>query len=135
MSELNIPITPVTRHPSRERRVLVVDDEEAVRTFVARTLTRAGFQTYLATGGREAIEVASATGPFDLIITDLVMPEMAGNQVVRTLRKRWPDLKVLYLTGYGDRLMDDPVALEGNEAFLDKPCSGRSLLDAIALVT
>jgi two-component system cell cycle sensor histidine kinase/response regulator CckA len=131
MSALNVPLT----QPPRERRVLIVDDEESVRAFVARLLHRAGFQTYLAAGGREAIDVASAAGPFVLVVTDLVMPDMAGNQVVRTLRARWPDLKVLYLTGYGDRLMNDPVAVEGNEAFLDKPCSGRSLLDAIAAIT
>jgi len=134
MSARNDP-APVSVGVSSERRVLIVDDEASVRTFVARTLTGAGFQTYLAGGGREAIDVASTAGPFDLIVTDLIMPDMTGDQVVRTLRQHWPDVKVLYLTGYGDRLMDDGVAVEGHEAFLDKPCSGRSLLDAIALLT
>jgi CheY-like chemotaxis protein len=117
------------------RRVLVVDDEESVRTLIARALTNAGFCTVVAAGGREAIDVASTDGPFDLILTDLMMPHMTGDQVVRTLRQQWPELKVLYLTGYSERLSEDRASLWADEAFLDKPCSVKSLLQAVSLIS
>src|SRR5581483_4214382 len=68
------------------------------------------------------------------ILTDLVMPQMTGDEVVRRLRAQWPDLKVLYLTGHSDRLFDERSALWADEAFLDKPCSVKALLQALSLL-
>jgi CheY-like chemotaxis protein len=128
-------MAPADRAPSTSGiRVLVVDDEEPVRKFITRVLTDAGFQTQVASSGPEAIKLASGSGPFDLILTDLVMPEMSGDEVVRSLRGRWPELKVLYLTGHSDRLFDERSTLWADEAFLDKPCGVKSLLQAISLL-
>jgi two-component system cell cycle sensor histidine kinase/response regulator CckA len=114
--------------------VLVVDDEESVRKFVERVLAEAGYRTHLAGDGTEAIDVASKVGQFDILVTDLMMPRMPGDELARRLRQNEPGLKVLYLTGYSDQLFKEKVTLWEDEAFLDKPCSVRGLSEAVSLL-
>jgi CheY-like chemotaxis protein len=114
--------------------VLVVDDEEPVRKLVDRVLRGAGYRTILAGDGVEALEVAQAAGDFDLLVTDVMMPQMCGDELARRLRQGEPRLKVLYLTGYTDRLFKEKVTLWEDEAFLDKPCSVKGLLEAVSLL-
>jgi two-component system cell cycle sensor histidine kinase/response regulator CckA len=113
-------------------RVLVVDDEESIRTYVDRVLSKAGYRTTLATGGPDAIGVAAADR-FDLLLTDVMMPDMTGAELARRLRQINPLLKVLYLTGYTDQLFTEKVTLWEDEAFLEKPCSPEALLQAVSL--
>jgi len=121
--------------PSSEpARVLVVDDEEAIRKFVTRVLSDAGYRTVVAASGPEAITIAAGADAFDLIVTDLMMPEMTGDELARRLRQNEPALKVLYLTGFSDRLFKEKVTLWEDEAFLDKPCSVKSLREAVSLL-
>jgi two-component system cell cycle sensor histidine kinase/response regulator CckA len=114
--------------------VLVVDDEEVIRRFVERVLQEAGYKTVLAPDGPEALEAAARLGPFDLLVTDMMMPKMAGDELARRLRVIEPKLKILYLTGYSDRLFKEKVMLWEDEAFLDKPCSMNSLVEAVSLL-
>jgi two-component system, cell cycle sensor histidine kinase and response regulator CckA len=114
--------------------VLVVDDEQSVRKFVERVLGEAGYTTVAATDGPEAIEKAATLQPFDLLVTDLMMPQMTGDELARRLRVSQPALKVLYLTGFSDRLFKEKVTLWADEAFLDKPCSMKGLLQAVSLL-
>lgn len=114
--------------------VLIVDDEEPVRKFVDRVLSDAGYRTALASNGAEAIELASKLDRLDVLVTDLMMPEMQGDELARRLRADSPSLKVLYLTGYSDRLFKDKITLWEDEAFLDKPCSVKGLLQAVSLL-
>src|SRR5215470_2568801 len=87
-----------TREADRgPRTALVVDDEEPVRRFVNRVLTEANYRTTLAADGAEAVTMAAAHGPFDILVTDLMMPEMTGDELARRLRQNDPRLKVLYL--------------------------------------
>jgi two-component system cell cycle sensor histidine kinase/response regulator CckA len=109
-----------------------VDDEAQVREFVARALRDAGYTTAVAPDGPEALEVAAAQ-PFDLLVTDLLMPKMHGTELARRLRQDDPDLKVLYLTGYSDQLFKERSMWAG-EAFLDKPCTVKGLREAVALL-
>src|ERR1700741_5025445 len=90
--------------PKRPTRVLVVDDEEPVRRFVERVLSEAGYVTTVANDGTDAVFLAGNGAPFDILVTDLVMPEMSGDELARRLRQNDPSLKVLYLTGFSDRL-------------------------------
>jgi two-component system cell cycle sensor histidine kinase/response regulator CckA len=113
---------------------LVVDDEEPIRTFVDRVLTGAGYKTTLAANGAEALEVAQKVGPFDLLVTDLMMPQMTGDELARRLRQGEPELKVLYLTGFSDYLFKQKATLWEDEAFLDKPCSIKGLTEAVSLL-
>ncbi len=120
--------------PDHPISVLIVDDEEAVRRFVDRVMRDAGYTTALAADGVEALEIASKVGTVDILITDVMMPQMLGDELARRLRQSEPSLKVLYLTGYSDRLFKEKVTLWADEAYLDKPCSVRGLLQAVSLL-
>ena len=113
---------------------LIVDDEEPVRRFVERVLHGAGYQTTTAGDGPEALEVAQKLGALDVLVTDVMMPQMSGDELARRLRQTDPSLKVLYLTGYSDRLFKEKVTLWEDEAFLDKPCSVKGLAQAVSLL-
>ena len=115
--------------------VLVVDDEEPVRKFVERVLREAGYKTATASDGPEAIEVAKKMESLDILVTDMMMPQMTGDELARRLRQtEQRGLKVLYLTGFSDRLFKEKVTLWADEAFLDKPSSVKGLLQAVALL-
>jgi CheY-like chemotaxis protein len=115
--------------------VLVVDDEEPVRRFVARALALHGYLVTSASDGVAGLEAAAAAEkPFDLLFTDLMMPEMNGDELAMRLRQKWPSLKVLYLTGHSERLFAERMTLWADEAFLDKPCTVNALLEAVSLL-
>ncbi len=118
--------------PTRTYRILIVDDEPPVATFVERTLRAAGYDTVTVHDGAAAI-AASANEVFDLLITDLMMPTMTGDQLARTLRRQDPDLAVLYLTGYADQLFKERMQLWARESFLEKPASMQAVREAVSL--
>jgi CheY-like chemotaxis protein len=113
----------------------VVDDEEPIRRYVDRVMREAGHETALAGDGPEAIEVARTFQPLDLLLTDVLMPQMSGVELARRLRQTEPGLKVLYLTGFSDSLFKERVTLWEDEAYLDKPCSVKALLQVVSLLT
>jgi two-component system, cell cycle sensor histidine kinase and response regulator CckA len=127
-------VKPMKSTPRKPSNVLFVDDEEAVRLFVARVVQEAGYQTTTASDGPEAIEAASKLQSIDLLITDLMMPKMSGDELARRLRMNQPSLKVLHLTGFSDRLFKERTTLWQDEAFLEKPCSVKGLMEAIELL-
>ena len=120
--------------PSHPISVLIVDDEPSVQRFVERVLSEAGYSTKVAGDGPEALEVASRMEEFDLVVTDVMMPQMTGDELARRLRVQHPTVKVLYLTGFSDRLFKEKVTLWADEAFLDKPCTVKGLLEAVSLL-
>ncbi len=120
--------------PAPQGPVLVVDDEEAVLRFVDRVLRDAGYKTAMANSGPEAIETAKKVGPLGALVTDVMMPGMTGDELARVLRQTEPGLKVLYLTGYSDRLFKEKTMLWADEAFLDKPCTVKGLREAVSLL-
>jgi CheY-like chemotaxis protein len=120
--------------PKRPLLVLIVDDDESVLTFVERVLSEAGYRTMVASNGPDAIEIARKT-PIDLLLTDVNMPQMTGDELARRLRHDEPALKVLYLTGYSDQLFRDKATLWQDEAYLEKPCTIAGLLQAVSLIT
>lgn len=113
--------------------ILVVDDEAAVREFVDRVLSGAGFSTTLAEDGAAALRLSSESGTPDLLLTDLNMPGMRGDELAAAMRRATPDLKVLYLTGFADQLFVQRRTLWEGESFLEKPCSVKGLLEAVNL--
>lgn len=114
--------------------VLVVDDEEPILRLVDRVLKRAGYVTRLASSGADALAIAEGPGPLDVLVTDMMMPEMNGDEVARRLRLKHPALQVLYCTGYSDHLFDEKGAMWEGEAFLEKPCGPKALLEAVSLL-
>ena len=113
--------------------VLVVDDEPMIRQISRRTLEANGYVVTEAASGLEAIELLSHGTPLDLLIADLDMPELTGDEMVRRIRTIRPELKVLYVTGHIDLLMDARPLWEG-EAFLDKPFNATGLREAVSLL-
>jgi two-component system cell cycle sensor histidine kinase/response regulator CckA len=108
--------------------ILLVEDEEIVRTVTAEILEDAGYTVLSAANGREALELAAAfEGPIDVLLTDWLMPEMGGPEVAIGLRAVRPELKVIFMSGYaeGEAVLDQ---LErGAAAFLAKPFSAAEL--------
>lgn len=123
------PKTPATPPTT----VLVVDDEPAIRQIARRILEDGGYQITEAEGGLEAIALLAQGHPLDLLMADLDMPGLGGDEMVRRIRATRPDLKVLYVTGHIDRLMDARPLWEG-EAFLEKPFNPIGLREAISLL-
>ncbi len=120
--------------PTQIGPILIVDDEEPVVKFVDRVLKDAGYQTATALNGPEAVETAKKIGPLGALVTDVMMPGMTGDELARVLRQGEPGLKVLYLTGYSDRLFKEKSTLWADEAFLDKPCTMKGLREAVSLL-
>jgi two-component system, NtrC family, response regulator AtoC len=107
----------------RSGRVLVADDEEGVRTFVAEALERDGHEVVQAADGAEALRAAREE-PFDVVITDLKMPKMDGMSLVRTLRTEQPDTELIVLTAFGDVATAVEAMKLGVFDYLQKPLSG-----------
>jgi CheY-like chemotaxis protein len=124
---------PGIKVPKQRLSVLVVDDEPSVRDFIQRVLEGAGYQTRMADSGLAALQIFGEKGTPDLLLTDLNMPGMRGDELAAKMRRESPDLKVLYLTGYSDQLFAERTTLWENETFLDKPCSVNGLLEAVNL--
>jgi len=119
---------------AESRAVLVVDDEEPVRKFVERVLREAGYKTSMAGSGSEALDIAAQLSSLDVLVTDVMMPQMAGGELARRLRQAQPSVKVLYLTGYADHLFKEKAMLWEDEAYLEKPCTIKALLEAVSLL-
>ena len=113
--------------------VLVVDDEEGIRMLERRVLEADGYTVIEAANGLDAIALLATGTHADLLLADLDMPELGGDEMVSRVRTTRPDLKVLYVTGHIDRLMDARPLWEG-EAFLDKPFTAAGLTEAAALL-
>jgi CheY-like chemotaxis protein len=123
-----------TANKKRPPRVLVVDDDESTRTFADQVLRRAGYEVVLASNALEALKIALDQTPFNVFVIDLHMPQMWGDELARQLRLRDPDAKVLYFTGYSERLFDRQQVLRGDEAFLDKPATMQGLAQSVSLL-
>lgn len=126
----------MTSQPSsaEQARILIVDDEPGIREFVDRSLRQAGYITATAADGPDALRVAESFGTFALLLTDVRMPAMDGDDLARRIRQREPDVKVLYFTGFSDQLFRGKHTLWEGEAFLDKPTTAKGLLEAVSLL-
>ena len=114
--------------PRGTETVLVVEDEKGVRDFAVTSLRQLGYQAEAACDSEEALGLLQARGGrFDLVITDVVMPKLSGPQLVEALRKRIPDVRVLYMSGYTDDTVVRHGLLEAEVAFLQKPFSVQEL--------
>jgi len=113
--------------------VLVVEDEPDVKRMTERILTKGGYSVIGTTGGAKAIEICrDGEQEIDLLLTDVIMPEMLGTELVERLRAAQPDLKVIYMSGYShDVLAPQALGGNGNGGFIEKPFNTRALLSAV----
>ncbi len=109
--------------------ILVVEDEDALRNITCKILKNLGYTVYQASSGEEAQKIVNGNGKrnVELVITDVVMPELSGSELVKRLTRHNPELRVLYISGY----TDDAIIRHGVSAdevsFLQKPFTARSL--------
>jgi PAS domain S-box-containing protein len=109
--------------------VLVVEDSDDLREIVDRILTQSGYQVMVAADGAEAIEMSRKfTGHIDLLLTDVVMPHMQGNELAPLLVAARPGLRVLYMSGFAQPALAADGTLPPELALLDKPFNEPTLL-------
>jgi len=108
--------------------ILVVDDEEVIRDFLSEVLE--DYNITLACDGDEAIDKLKQQ-QFDLVITDLRMPRVPGEEVVKTAHKISPDTKVIVISGYSSLYTASQSVSSGACAFLSKPFSIKELIQAV----
>jgi DNA-binding NtrC family response regulator len=111
-------------------KILVIDDEDIVRTSCSRTLRPEGFEVSLAKNGAEGLKLASED-TFDLVLTDLKMPDMDGIEVLRSIKEKWPKTEVIIVTGY--QTVDTAVkAIKlGAYDYIEKPFTPDALISAV----
>ena len=117
-------------------KVLLVEDEPSIRALMRRLLESAGYTVVEARNAHEAISKARQhAGEFGLLVTDIVMPDIDGFGLERRLSAEYPDLKVLFLSGYaGDSVEVRGGLKESRKDFLLKPFTRESFLEKIQLV-
>jgi two-component system cell cycle sensor histidine kinase/response regulator CckA len=113
--------------------ILLVEDEEGLRQLNARGLASRGYTVLEAGNGIEAIEmVEKSEGEVDLVVSDVVMPEMDGPTLLRELRRRNPSLKIIFVSGYAEDAFQKHLPANGEQfTFLAKPFTLKQLVNAV----
>lgn len=112
--------------------VLVVEDEEGVRSLITMLLTRNGYRVLEASTGEDALNLSQSTsGPIHLLITDLVLPRMNGRELSERMAEHYPAVRTLFMSGYTDDATLKDGVLESRAAFLQKPFSMETLLHKV----
>jgi len=133
----DFPKRGATEPPSQagSEVVLVCEDDSTVRRLAVTVLERAGYQVLAAEGGREALRVvAEWARPVQLLLTDVIMPDMNGKALAHALREIHPGIKTLYCSGYAEDVISHRGVLEPGLECLEKPFSTRALLDRVRQV-
>ncbi|MBN2196864.1 MAG: response regulator [Polyangiaceae bacterium] len=128
--------TPVSmaRVPVESGRILVIDDEETVRAFVVRALTKSGYEVTAFPDGLAAVDYfAVHHAEIDLVILDLTMPHLSGEEAFHRLREIDPDVRVVIASGHSRQAAADALLGEGARAFLAKPFRAYELTQEVAL--
>src|SRR5436309_13505496 len=119
---------PTSRDLTGVGTVMLVEDEDPVRIFGARALRNKGYKVLEAKSGEAAVELfQTAEGPSDLLITDVVMPNMDGPALVREVREIHPDMKVIFISGYTEGAFRQRLDTDSDIHFLPKPFSLKQL--------
>ncbi|OGT99209.1 MAG: histidine kinase [Geobacteraceae bacterium GWB2_52_12] len=136
LAEQPTPVVPVVlgSHPSGDSTVLVVEDNEMVRTMTVELLKSAGYRVLSAELPSLALELAlETTVTVDLLVTDVMMPEMNGRELYEQLHDSLPDLRVLYISGYANEVFVHKGMLEESVNFLQKPFTAERFLERVRL--
>ncbi len=123
---------PATQLPAGGQTILLVDDDEIVLDSGACLLEMRGYNVIRAAGAPEALKAAAThDGPIDLLLTDVTMPEMNGRELSQKLAEQRPDMKVIFMSGYAQDVLDAGAAKGEHIEFLEKPPEGDALLRRI----
>ncbi len=114
------------------RTILLAEDEDAIRSLVVRLLRRHGFQVLAARHGREALDLAEQhVGDIDLLLTDVVMPQMGGFELAERFREIRPDAKVVMMSGYTQGNVIPRGVADGTTPFIQKPFETQQLMRTV----
>jgi signal transduction histidine kinase/CheY-like chemotaxis protein len=117
------------RTSRRIRRILVVEDDETVRVLLARAFEDVGHELHIAASGEEALEIWQAhSAEIDAVVTDVIMPNMSGPNLVEHLRRTRAELPVIYISGYASDRVGDGALRDPNTVFMQKPFDLRGLI-------
>jgi DNA-binding response OmpR family regulator len=118
------------------KRLLVVDDEIPILKLVTRILATDNYEITVASSGDEAAQMINAPGypGVDLLVTDLMMPGINGLELAMIARRRFPNIRVLFVTGFADSLFKGLTELGKGESFIEKPFGTDGLLEATRLL-
>ena len=111
-------------------KLLLVEDEDMVRAVAERALARQGYTVVTACDGEDGLARFEDSGPFDLVVSDVVMPNMDGPAMASQLRERSPDLPILFMSGYAEEQLRQTISLD-QVHFLPKPFSVAQIVDAV----
>jgi two-component system, cell cycle sensor histidine kinase and response regulator CckA len=132
LPERRIPAPPVAASRSGTETILLVEDEAVVRDLVCEILRESGYVVLSANSGTDAMKItAEHIKPIDLLITDVVMPEMSGPELANTLRRARGEMSVLYMSGYTDDAVLVRQGLPENSAFIRKPYTPQQFLQKV----
>jgi len=114
--------------------VLVVEDEDALRDVTQRILARSGYQVLTAASGPEALKIAEGEHHIDLLLTDVIMPHMLGQELAARMREVRPGIPILYMSGYAQPVLASQGTLDPGVSLVEKPFSDSTLLDQVRAV-
>jgi signal transduction histidine kinase len=127
-------LTTAVIKPPRCLRILVVEDEETIRRYLSTGLKSMGHHLRLTECGEDGLAAFSTDGPFDLVLTDLGLPGISGEEVARAVAERSPKTPVVLLTGWADQLQAENDSLTGIACILSKPITLDALASTLATV-
>jgi CheY-like chemotaxis protein len=117
------------RLPGGTETLLLVEDEAAVRSSARRLLERQGYTVLEARHGADALRLVEESGrPIDLVVTDLVMPEMGGKELAERLRVHRPGLKILFMSGYTEKAITADGVMPPKTGFVETPFTVEQLM-------
>jgi two-component system, cell cycle sensor histidine kinase and response regulator CckA len=127
--------TPPHRHTSHDQTVLLIEDEDALREVTRRLLSRQGYNVITASNGVDALDTANSyPGTIDLLLTDVIMPQMHGQEAAEKITQIRPGIRVLYMSGYAEPILAGQGRLDRNVALLDKPFTEHALLAKVSAI-
>ncbi len=113
---------------SLQATILVVDDEEMLRQFMARALQLKGYNVFTAGDGLEALRICEERhSEIDLLLTDITIPRMSGDELTAKTSQSWPEMRTLMVSGYDSHTAVHQIRKEGRGNFLQKPFTGDEL--------
>jgi CheY-like chemotaxis protein len=132
ISPSQAPAVKEAKPPSGAGTVLVAEDEESLLLVATRCLSGLGYHVLQASDGREALRVAEGyTGRIDLLLSDVVMPEMDGRRLASLIRESRPEVKVVFMSGYATAAVHSVAELAADAIFLQKPFTPRALAQCV----
>jgi two-component system cell cycle sensor histidine kinase/response regulator CckA len=111
-------------------RLLIVEDEDMVRAVAERALVRQGYVVETASDGEQALELFAGGKRYDLVVSDVVMPNLDGPSMARQLREHYGEVRILFMSGYAEEQLRETISLD-NVSFLAKPFSVQQIAEAV----